>query len=698
MSKNISRKIATIIIAVVLLCSFVAGCADNTPTPSDTLPNNSPSASMNPSMMKPGGSTVESQPGTMPTLMDFSESENAVLSFCNDIDLSKIKANTDSSNAQTLDSNGIITAPGTYILSGTYENGISFDGLSKNDEVHLILNSANILSSTGSAIVKSSKKITLYITLEDGTNNSISTEYDGANAVHVKGNLYINGKGSLDITTSGSGASTIKASSEFAITDATLTLSSTKHGISAETIYSSDATIKITSAAKDGLHAELDYDNSDNDTSYGFTLEDGFVYIKNTNYTCSVDGDGIQADTFVYIDGGKYDITTNGTFLSYSTANMKEYGVEKDDYRYIKNGSTYQKVASDYNGNITYRYALMQGCKGIKAGEIEYDSNGDDEDDIVITDNAMYTIIIKSGDITINSTDDAIHCNSGDVYIYGGSITIDTFDDAITSDRLTSIKGGDITINTSYEGIEGGYVEILGGNIKLYSTDDGINAASDDKDIKEYIYIADGTVSVNADGDGLDSNGSILITGGNLTVQGPTSGADGSLDSETGILINGGTVIVYGSLGMMETPASNSTQYVVSYISSTGIADGTNITVKGSNSNTIFEFEIKQQSSSIIVSCPEFKENETYTVYSGENELETFTITSIITSIGSNFGGGMNGMGGFGGGGMGGFGGGMKPDDLPDGNFGGDDMPTPPDGNFGSGDMQPPQNDNGQNT
>lgn len=699
MTKHFLKKFTATVTAVFLLCGIFAGCTDTTPSPSNDIPSNSPNASMNPGMMQPGGTSIESQPGTMPTLMDFSESEQTVLSAC-DIDLSQLKTKTDLSNTRKLDSDGIITSPGTYILSGTYENGISFDGLAKNDEVHLILNSATIFNSTGSAIVKSSKKISLYITLEDGTNNTISTEFDGANAVHVKGNLYINGKGSLDITSSGAGSSTIKASGEFATVNANLTLSSTKHGISAETISASDATISIISAAKDGLHAESDYDNSDNDRSYGFTLDSGFVYLENTNYSCNVDGDGIQADTFVYIDGGKYDITTNGTFLSYSTANMKEYGIEKDDYRYIKNGSTYQKVASDYNGNITYRYALMQGCKGIKAGEIEYDSDGDGEDDVIITDNAMYTIIIKSGDITINSTDDAIHCNSGDVYVYGGNITIDTFDDAVTSDRLTSIKGGDIVINTSYEGIEGGYVEILGGNIKLYSTDDGINAASDDKEIKEYIYVADGNIFVNADGDGLDSNGSILITGGNLTVQGPTSGADGSLDSETGILINGGTVIVYGSLGMMETPASNSTQYVVSYISNTGIADGTTITVKDSNSNVIFEFEIEQQSSSVIISCPEFKENETYTVYSGENELETFTVTSVITSIGSNFGGGMHN-------GMGGFGGGMKPDDIPgggdmptppDGDFGKGDMPTLPDGNFGGSDMQPPQKDNGQTT
>ncbi len=694
---NTKRQTAIVLTLLLIVC-LIVGCSAPSVSPSDSLQSGSPFPSMGqdpnrPNM--PGGSPVDSKPGTIPTLVDLSESENAVLAACN-VDLSQIKANTDSSNAVLLSSDGVISAPGTYILSGSYENGISFDGLAKNDAIHLILDSASISNSTGPAIAKSSKKISLLITLRDGTTNSVFTDHDGSNAIHVKGSLCINGKGSLTVTSSGADSSTVKASGKCCIVDSNITLSSTKHGISAETISIEDATVNISSAAKDGLHAELDYDNSDSDTSFSFTLDNGFVYLKNTNYTCSVDGDGIQADTFVYIDGGKYDITTNGTFLSYSTANMQEYGIEKDDYRYIKNGSTYQKVASDYNGSIAYRYALMQSCKGIKAGEIEYDSDGNDEDDIVITDNTMYTIIIKSGDITINSTDDAIHANSGDVYIYGGNITIDTFDDAITSDRLTSVKGGNITINTSYEGIEGGYVEILSGNIKLYSTDDGINAASDNTSVKEYIYIAGGNIFVNADGDGLDSNGSILMTNGDLTVQGPTSGADGSLDSETGIIIQGGTLIVYGALGMMEVPSSNSTQYVVSYASSSQLAADSTVTIKNDDGNTVFEFEIYQTASSIIISSPELKENTVYTIYVGNNELESFTIASTITSIGSSFGGGQKPdfkpNDSFGGDMQpppdGSFGGNMQP--PPDGSFGGD-MQPPPDGSFG-GDVQPPVN------
>ena len=59
-------------------------------------------------------------------------------------------------------------------------------------------------------------------------------------------------------------------------------------------------------------------------------------------------GDGIQADTFAYIDGGTYNIKTIGTFISYSTENLELYNLEADDYRYIKSNNIYKKVASDY--------------------------------------------------------------------------------------------------------------------------------------------------------------------------------------------------------------------------------------------------------------------------------------------------------------------------------------------------------------
>lgn len=632
--------------AILLTCCFAfVGCSKSTDT--DSKDNKSEGPSQPPQMDYLGGGGT----GTIPTEIDYSSYETAIVNASN-LDLTTEKSNIDQTDATTLDSDGSITVAGSYLLSGDYPKGISITA-NKNDTIHLFLNGATISTSSSeiesSGICKSSNAINLIITVVDGTENSITSNYNSYNALHVKGNLVINGTGTLNIYANGTNASGIKVSKKCTIVDATVKINSTKHGISAEEIVSEDAKISITAStsdSKDGLHSECDFDN-ENGKTYDFTLEKGFVYLKNVDFTCSVYGDGIQADTFVYISGGNYNITTNGVFVKYSSENLTTYGLEDDDFRYIRSGTSYQKVADDYNGSLSNRYALVQSCKGIKVGEIEYDTDGNDVDDATVTENTNYTIYINDGNFEISSSDDAIHSNSGNTYIKNGTFTINTNDDAITSDLLSQVDGGTITVESCYEGIEGAYVKITGGNINIISSDDGINSASDDTSIKEYIIITGGEIFVDASGDGLDSNGSILITGGNVIVSGPTSNADGALDAETGIIVQGGNLIAYSSLGMVETPSQNSTQYVVSYGQNTQISSGSVVTIKNSSDEEVITFTTTKVSGSIILSSPNLQNGQSYSIYINSNQVSTFTISNIITTIGtsSNFPNGGNGGG-----------------------------------------------------
>jgi len=587
--------------------------------------------------------------GTTPTEVDTSSVNSSVLTKVGGIDLDSDSVNTtyDEATITQLGSGDTITEAGDYLLSGDYDT-IEITA-TKDSVVHLFLNNANISSSEYSAIKKSDDSIKLIITVLDGTTNSITSSAESCNALHVKGQLVINGTGTLNVTASGSDVSGIKVSKTCTILDSTVNISMTKHGISAETIMSENASITINSSsqdAKDGLHSECDFDNKKGKT-YDFSFDTGYVYLKNVDFLANVSGDGIQADTFVYIDGGNTEITATGQFVPYSSANLTTYSLTSDDFRFIKSGTAYQKVASDAQGSLSNRYALVQSSKGIKVGEIEYDTDGDDEDDAVISTGG-YCVYINDGEFTLTTSDDAIHTNCGNVIIKGGNFTINTNDDGITSDILTQIDGGTINIESSFEGIEGAYVKITGGEINIVSTDDGINAASDDTSISEYIIISGGTVVVDASGDGLDSNGSILISGGNVKVCGPTSNGDGALDSETGILVNGGTLVAYSSLGMVETPAKNSSQKVISYGQRSYIASGTTITLKDSAGTEIISFETNKTCGSVIISCPELQEGSSYSLYVGSQLVSTFTISSTITTLGANnnFGGGEMGGGG----------------------------------------------------
>ncbi len=573
-----------------------------------------------------------------------------------DEDFSGLSGNTSADGAVTVpetDDVYTISESGTYLFRGKY-GGIALgaDGL----KLHLILNGAAIETADGIALNGADhKKAEVVITLIG--ENSIASAAEGENAVHVKGALSFNGTGSLSVTSEGKNA--VKVSKELVIVDCSLTLTAANHAISALSVSASDCKINVLSAGKDGINAECD------DETTAFTTDEGYVYLKNVEYSCVTAGDGIQADTVVYLDGGNYNIKTTGSFVP--KTQMSEYGIDADDFKYIKSGNTYQRVASDETSRYgaSSLYGLVQGCKGIKVGEIEYPDPSDAEKEITVTE-GDYSILIEGGTFTIDSTDDAVHANSGNLSVGGGEFTISTYDDALTSDVLTKITGGTITVMKSYEGIEGGYVEITGGTINIAAQDDGINAASDDARVVEHIIISGGDISVNAEGDGVDSNGSINMTGGTLIVFGPTSGANSALDADRGILIDGGYLFAVGPLGMVETPANNSKQNVLSYAQNQAIGAGTVLSLTDENGTSIFSVTVEKNCQSVIVSCPELATGKNFKLYGGDTQLCAFTVSAVITSIGSQ-----GNMGNPGGAPPGGFGGGFGGPGGPGGGFGG---------------------------
>lgn len=578
-----------------------------------------------------------------------STNDSAKKDMSDKADLSDLSNNTSSDSANEKEATSEIveiSESGDYYFKGKY-GGIHITG--EKLKLHFIFDGVEITSENSIAIdgTSDAKKTELILTLKEGTINTVSNsgldkKGKEVNAIHIKGSLSINGKGILDITSKSKSA--LKASKEIQIVDATLNLSAVNHAVTGLSVIASNCTINVKSAGKDGINAECD------DETTKFTTEEGYVSLSNVNYVCAVEGDGIQADTVIYIDGGNYDIKTVGNFVQKTQANMAAYNMTSDDFKYVKQNGKYIRIASDEINRYSSSqlYGLSQGCKGIKVGEIEYPDPTNVEVEITVT-NGDYLIVILDGTFNIDSTDDAIHANSGNVLIEGGTYTLSTYDDAITSDNLTKITGGDITIATSYEGIEGAYIEISGGTIDLISLDDGINAASDDTSVVEHIIISGGYVKVDASGDGIDSNGSILISGGTILVYGPTSGGNAGLDADRGIVITGGKLFATSTLGMVETPSSNSTQYVVSYAYQSTITAGSVVSLLDSDENTLFSVEILKNCQSIIFSTPDLQKGSMYSFYGGSTKLTTFTISSIITTLGSSgsfFPGGGMGHGG----------------------------------------------------
>ena len=553
-----------------------------------------------------------------PIVYDVSEKESAVEKAAT-VDLSALSKDVNADGATVL-SNDVttITSAGSYILAGAYA-GITVS-VGNGETTHLFLNNATISGGAGIAISNTNKKSTLIITACENTENEVASKGDDVNAIHVKGTLKINGTGTIKVSAKKNG---IKVSKGLSIADSTINLTVGNHALSARFIEAENAKINVLSAGKDALNAECDEETQE------FTLDEGYVSLKSSKVFASVSGDGIQADTFVYITGGNVDIKTSATFVSYGAESMATYDLSEDDFRYIKSGDTYKKVADDV-ATKGARYAMIQSAKGIKCGEIKYEIDGTE---YAVTKNSNYFIIIDGARVKINSSDDAIHTNSGNVLIKGGTLDLTTLDDGIHADELVKIDGGEITVNGSYEGIEGAYVEIGGGTIYITASDDGINAASDDESVSEHIIISGGTITVDASGDGLDSNGTIYVSGGTLIVYGPTTGADTGLDADGGILIDGGNVFVASSKEMLEIPASNSKSNVLVYGANT-VQAGSEIILTNADGGEMVRITLKKQAQAIILSTPELATNGTYSLYADENLLASFSVTETITAIG----------------------------------------------------------------
>ena len=142
---------------------------------------------------------------------------------------------------------------------------------------------------------------------------------------------------------------------------------------------------------------------------------------------------------------------------------------------------------------------------------------------------------IDGGTITVDAADDAIHSN-GSLAVRGGTLLLATADDGMHADATLDVAGGEITIASSYEGIESARIAIADGIVRVTSRDDALNGAggSDGATVTgrpgqngagagtDYrLTISGGYLVVDSEGDGLDANGTIEMTGGMAIVQRP---------------------------------------------------------------------------------------------------------------------------------------------------------------------------------
>lgn len=550
-----------------------------------------------------------------------------------------------------------ITQAGTYQIAGTLGDGALIVESGENAKITLVLGGVSIKNSTGAAIqISTADDVT--IELAEGTTNvlqsgeevdiAVATESEEASggALQSKVDLKIKGKGSLTVL--GYLNNGIHCTKDLKIKNGNISVTALGHGIKGKnSVTVSGGTVTVTSG-KDGITS----DETENEEKGFVTIEGGEIIITSV-------GDGVSAETTLTVTGGVISIISGG-----GSANAQQ----KTDN--MRGWWDFDNSASDDNS---------VSCKGLKAGK---------------------ALVISGGSITIDAQDDALHTD-GDMTISGGECILSTGDDGAHAALSLTVLDGKITVLTSYEGLEANQITLADGELDITATDDGINAnggsdgfsggfgggmggsfggrrndtnnhsgdmtppdgnapsgnpptmpgqdaadsttTDDTTDKQPVLLITGGKITVNADGDGLDSNGNLRVEGGDITINGPANGGNGALDigTENGGagVIAGGTLIALGTSSMAENFGSTSTQCAF-LVTMNSFGAGETITITDSQGNVLYTGVTVKSANSVVFSSADLVVGETYTVTIGSTSA---SVTQSSTVVGNS-----NGFRGFG--------------------------------------------------
>ena len=331
-------------------------------------------------------------------------------------------------------------------------------------------------------------------------------------------------------------------------------------------------------------------------------------------------------------------------------------------------GSGSLTVEGNYNDGISSKDGLViaggdvtvtavdDGIRGkdylvVGGGTVDVIAGGDalksDEDG----DASLGFISISGGSLDLAAGADAVEAVTA-VLVSGGDITLAADDDGIHSEAWLEISGGSVDITGSYEGLEGTQIVISGGATSVIAEDDGLNvsdgngsggpAAGQFADelggppVAEpggargqrpgaggpietpieglFVEVSGGTLVIDANGDGFESNGVAAMSGGTIVINGPTTPREGAIDVNGEFLVSGGTLLAAGSVGMVETPSASSAQATLDLQFGSAVPAGTVVRVVTGDGTAVATYEAQKATQSLVLSTPDLVAGETYEV------------------------------------------------------------------------------------
>mgnify|MGYP002713092590 CR=1 FL=1 len=536
----------------------------------------------------------------------------------------------DTTTSIQLDENSVtITSAGSYEINGTLSDGQIIVNTEDDGVVNLILNNVTIHSSTNAPIYVMNAE-DVVITLPEGTQNFVSdgATYDTEDpnaAIYSESDMTITGGGSLTVEANYNDG--IASKDSLTITGGNITVTSVDDGIRGkDDLTISNATITL-DVQGDGLKSDNEED-----------AEKGYIALESSNINITAANDGIQAETSITINSGEFNIVTGGGSNAYLGEDVSAKGI-KGAVSVTINGGTFVIDSADdaihSNDSIVINagdFLISTGDDGVHADTNLEINNGTFNITQSYEGLESAVITINDGTIYVVSSDDGINVaggNDGSGMVMGGG--------GRGGGGMGGGRGGMPGGNTPPDGNTA-----PGGNTAPAAPDnangqftppDNAGMPSDDwaagggftASGSYYLYINGGYIIVNANGDGLDANGSIEMTGGIVLVSGPTENMNGALDYDGSFTLTGGFFVAVGSSGMAQAPGNTSTQASMLVNFSSNMQPGNLIHIENAQGEDILTFAPIKNYQSISFSSPELTVGETYNIYVGGSSTGTAT-------------------------------------------------------------------------
>ena len=511
-----------------------------------------------------------------------------------------------------------ITKAGTYKLSGEYQGQIKVE-TADSDAVRLVLDNANITNSSGAALnVVNADEVILYSasgttnTISDGADYTATGEDDPDAVVYSKADLTIAGEGTLKVN--GNHEDGIHTSDGLVIASGTLEVNAANTGIKGKDYVDIlGGTINVT-AQQDGI-------KSTNDTDEG----QGWTRLSNGTVTVNAGDDGFKASRVVEISGGSLTVeqSDEGIEAQYINVSGGDVNVTSADDGMNASLKTSNSESTDSSANTSDTANQQQNNQqqgslpgGQQSGTSNQQQQGTGQPPAMSGTSQDGTSQNEASGTAQqqNNTQNQGNQNMGQPPAMPGGNAQDG-------------KSQNGTTGTGQQGMgqppQGGMPGGGGGTFEV------IDAA---------INVSGGHVTVNAEGDGIDSNGVTTLSGGTLIVNGPSQGGNAALDTNGDLLLNGATVLSGSTADMFEAPSTNSTSGYLKLTNSSGFEQGSTVQVADSSGKVVANYKVtKSNVQLVLVSSSSIVKGQSYTAYTTTSAVDSnaASLASGATELGS---------------------------------------------------------------